>query len=776
MKNNSFLQNCFQKIVLIIPLIICSSAFSQDIEFESIFTNLNPANISTGILIDKTYITSAVTLLNGTSDSIVTTESEWFNIYSEIIDAHVITPTFPTVDSINNSIYSIYGQLKVPICISNIKYNRIKQNALTDGLLDSINNQLYDVTNPPESPYSVERYFSAICFFNDFESDSITFTIDNSLYISNSTETIQSIDLDFGSGNSFSGLNINSDVSLPLSSLNSTATITLHLSGNSTLISKFKIIETPYFKSLQISTSDDIIDTIETTYNGKKFRCNCGVWFGCETNSLNDIKKPIIVLEGWDPLNEKTIDGIYNQINKEIGDGVQFNESLLNNGFDIITMSYGSGGGEIQGNAMLVVELIEYLRNLMEANNNYNEFIIMGISMGGLVARYALAYMEHNNIPHYTKLFLSIDSPQQGAYMPHAVRAFAKGYMDYGFLIDIITFAKDNYVIGNDEVKDLRTALYCPASQQMSVYAYPQTTYTPSPSLLRTQLLNEFSGFGNDGYPSNVDKMVAFSFGSGNGTGQTGLSPGTTRFSYNASFENLDNLEIFAKALPNSSTLQVAKVALTKKIKNPLSEWPVFKWFVEKYITINAVLLHSEVTNTLPYESAPGSYQNVTSELLGKINEKLQDYGVSMSLTGPNDCFIPTISALHLKNKPLYYNILEDLTGNNNYYEVNNKSITPFDAIYVQEINRIHDNEGVTEEMMQQIIDLIIQDDLVLSAKSIDNNSIQFEAANTIVLDNIEVKNQSVLNLRAGQSITLDSNISIEAGSELNTTLQTYCE
>lgn len=38
--------------------------------------------------------------------------------------------------------------------------------------------------------------------------------------------------------------------------------------------------------------------------------------------------------------------------------------------------------------------------------------------MGGMIARYALAYMEHKNMPHNCKLFVSFDAPHLGANIP----------------------------------------------------------------------------------------------------------------------------------------------------------------------------------------------------------------------------------------------------------------------------------------------------------------------------------------------------------------------
>ena len=40
--------------------------------------------------------------------------------------------------------------------------------------------------------------------------------------------------------------------------------------------------------------------------------------------------------------------------------------------------------------------------------------MVIGYSMGGLIARYALAYMEEQGIAHETRLYVSYDAPQKG--------------------------------------------------------------------------------------------------------------------------------------------------------------------------------------------------------------------------------------------------------------------------------------------------------------------------------------------------------------------------
>ena len=73
---------------------------------------------------------------------------------------------------------------------------------------------------------------------------------------------------------------------------------------------------------------------------------------------------------------------------------------------------------------MLLVELIKSINN-SKVGNEKN--IVIGPSMGGLISRYALNYMESQNIDHDTRLYISFDAPHTGANVP--IGFHGKGYL-----------------------------------------------------------------------------------------------------------------------------------------------------------------------------------------------------------------------------------------------------------------------------------------------------------------------------------------------------------
>jgi hypothetical protein len=80
-------------------------------------------------------------------------------------------------------------------------------------------------------------------------------------------------------------------------------------------------------------------------------------------------------------------------------------------GLDFIVLNFSEGSGHIQRNAFLLVKLMQEVNRVKSGDG---ELVVLAPSMGGLAARYALSYMESNNLAHNVRLFVSFDSPQRG--------------------------------------------------------------------------------------------------------------------------------------------------------------------------------------------------------------------------------------------------------------------------------------------------------------------------------------------------------------------------
>lgn len=134
------------------------------------------------------------------------------------------------------------------------------------------------------------------------------------------------------------------------------------------------------------------------------------------------LDKPIIILDGFDPGDNSNITDLYDSLNFN---SQNIADILRDEGFDIVILNapqYTTNGKDIDGgadyiqrNAMVLIELINFLNDQKVGDE---ELVVLGPSMGGLIARYALAYMEQNSLDAETRLFLSFDSPHRGANIP----------------------------------------------------------------------------------------------------------------------------------------------------------------------------------------------------------------------------------------------------------------------------------------------------------------------------------------------------------------------
>ncbi len=96
-----------------------------------------------------------------------------------------------------------------------------------------------------------------------------------------------------------------------------------------------------------------------------------------------------------------------------------------------LVVRYGNGGDMIQRNGGLVRAVIEWAIDRYRLNEA-DRIALLGTSMGGLVTRYALQSMETAGRPHLVDLWVSVDAPLRGAYIPIGMQFLADLYRDQG--------------------------------------------------------------------------------------------------------------------------------------------------------------------------------------------------------------------------------------------------------------------------------------------------------------------------------------------------------
>jgi len=250
-----------------------------------------------------------------------------------------------------------------------------------------------------------------------------------------------------------------------------------------------------------------------------------------EGNNTGTIRKPLIVIEGYDPFTVLKANGIsrvadydYNTfVRSNIFGGinigytdfitglrVNFNDQLSEVGqYDLIFLNFDNGTDFMQRNAYLVERLIQWVNDTKQPlprQTLKEKNIVMGMSMGGLIARYALRDMEQRRasgaatFSHDAKLYISHEAPHQGANVPLGVQ-----YMVSSLVNTNLGFG----VTAGDlspELKAFAKLLYEPATQQLLIYQ----TNIPGTDL-HNAWLNEYNN--TLGYPTQC-RNVATSGGS----------------------------------------------------------------------------------------------------------------------------------------------------------------------------------------------------------------------------------------------------------------------
>lgn len=240
------------------------------------------------------------------------------------------------------------------------------------------------------------------------------------------------------------------------------------------------------------------------------------------------LDKPIILVDGFDPGDARDIPGLYSLLNFTGSSGAQNLADLVRaQDFDVVILNFpvylraGDGatidGGTdfIERNAMLLVELLDII-NSAKASNNPEQNVIIGPSMGGLISRYALNYMEANSLDADTRLYMSFDAPHHGANVPIGLQ-------------HQLNFLANNGTNPITEVQPLIDSfLKSPAARQLLVdhfeghllsgdlVEFDPTITLPVSHPFRAQFVSNINSFNSSGFPSTT-RNVAIINGSGVG-------------------------------------------------------------------------------------------------------------------------------------------------------------------------------------------------------------------------------------------------------------------
>ncbi|KXX71763.1 T9SS type A sorting domain-containing protein [Flammeovirga sp. SJP92] len=702
------------KFLNLIPLFflffLSTNIFGQSVDLEKevkeIYANINKTKATTGFLKNQGLFLIDPEPYNGKlSSSTFMDEYTWEVLNRGWLSARLTNKHNNYYDA-TNVLRDIQNQLideKVAhLPISLVRYNQISSTAASNNYYLYQNEQLVDNYSSNLNPFEEKYFFSAYLPQQKVYRGELKIKITNDYFFSNHAGTLSSIEFDAGNGLGYQRV-----------TLGSTKTFSYATTGSKTWKLRVK-----YNVSGQIKT----YETQGKTYVVSKTCSNCRYTIGnvdLETiltarttfglsnaraqgrirvfRDGDQIDKPFIVFGGYglegmeygDDFVETWLDDNNPEGPMQVGTlPTSLNDNLFDDGYDIIFVDYLNAGDFIQNNALLAQRVIEWV-NDQKVGNEPN--VVMGISMGGLVANFALRSMELAGVNHDTRLFMTMDSPHRGANVPLSLIALTQRAFE---------------VYGDNPFHSLRQyqeMLFSNSARQMLInYVNAESVIVTKDNSMHEAFMNEYHGAGR---PQNC-RVVALSNSANRslGNGWNGIYPGSDLIDISASCKAsdlVDNavasffLKVLGVFISSKGSISLNLKALSSQSKQ-ITDFNInFKVKVlliwEKTI-YNQDIEYTSENGELPWDSAHGGLIGEGFGGVPNLNEKVDelDFGcINVNENLNNFCFIPQVSALNIT--PANNGKYTEAQLKKTYNVQNDLAFIDFDNIYTEPLgNQMH--------------------------------------------------------------------------------------
>lgn len=362
-----------------------------------------------------------------------------------------------------------------------------------------------------------------------FKGLTVDVKLPQSLWYTNQGNTVQSIAIDFDNGNGYVTMPFNTTYKLQYVEEGIYDwTYKLTLTNGQVLYSRSRIIiektlydtvSTQHIMKRTINEPCAInefgIDQVEfvgtQNYLGQSNTATIEIDYRVGNDCDDGITRPLIVAEGFDSGLLGMENGLGDVDYRNFRDDALINSGNLGitiTDYDIIYVNWDQGRDHLQRNALLLQDIIEWVNSEKTANSSTEQNVVLGQSMGGVIARYALADMEQRGLTHDTRLYISHDAPHQGANIPLGIQYFARHLADQFIGTPLGDFS---FEVSNDSeasIEEINALFNEPGTRQLL-----SNYITPNFSLSTT----EFDAFQADlqskGYPTQT-RNIAISNGS----------------------------------------------------------------------------------------------------------------------------------------------------------------------------------------------------------------------------------------------------------------------
>ena len=444
---------------------------------NQVFGALEANRVPTGLLVDYGFDFTEPKIYNGTVlvDSTLMEQGIYSELYKTIFTSkfnnNAGTLRHP---SIHDSLCYIARQKEV-ITLSGLlfKYNAIDPNAQANGKMQTVNGQLKDVyvNSVWQNPY---QEFNTVAISPSTIEYNLTYcsvVLPSNLFLSNRSSEISSIQFDAADGLGYRTIQYNTPVSLNYADTGWKHWIfKVTLTNGQQLFSHSKV----HFSNISNAAGSggvaargvaDRRRTITATeqYNGAFGVADIVISY----RDVNDqvLRRPLIVAEGFDPgwitkpeepEGENNFAGFVSSVRNSRSAALQnliadaFDPNAVSQ-YDLVYVNWRNGTDFLQRNELALEAVIRWvnankqpLAGVMQPN------VVLGSSMGGVIARMALGRMDRGGgqngaggfAAHQTNLYVSLDAPHQGANVPLGYQAAARHatrlYVSTGIIAGIV--------------------------------------------------------------------------------------------------------------------------------------------------------------------------------------------------------------------------------------------------------------------------------------------------------------------------------------------------
>lgn len=483
-----------KKFITLCIMLFYYTAYTQTLPLSETSTlddkliNIDKSSVSSGILYQRSPAFTTLFDYNKTPDFNTANYSFFEQSLTDLYYGSKKTKFIKFEDLRNLISANKYKDNIVDIGILNTPFhilNYNEDNPSAGGLLFDSSTQLFSAISGKPSFFELQTTIIAP-LKKEAKGTSITFNFRNDLFFANGSKSIKNLSADLGDGtlrniitnNVFTPQNI---------TINYTSTgdkklqFNITYSDNSTLTTfgqfYFTYENSTAFKTSSLcngeTLADDFSITSDTAFKGYdepfafKGKFDYRIFYRTNNdNTERKIRKPIIIVDGFDPEDKRkifacempnykagetfSIQDMMTYVKNVNGEIIRQDliKELRDKGYDVIIVNHptycvnnaspydivacgtsnsrevNGGADYIERNGLTLATLIKNLNAQLKANGSTEQLAIVGPSMGGQTSRYALAYLEKMGIPHNTRLWISVDSPHLGANIPLGDQAF----------------------------------------------------------------------------------------------------------------------------------------------------------------------------------------------------------------------------------------------------------------------------------------------------------------------------------------------------------------